>query len=162
MSDLMKAMAIALGLMVAGPAFADAAALDLAKGWLGALREKDAGKLKAATEFPFTEAGIGPGSRPCGKKAKAASAAEFNAAADCMISDATFVGNIPPSVDAKTISLAKLEVPTFKKNLKSLQPLAKDHTFVQTTVTGDGITYQVLLAVKKGVSLVLVDAVGGE
>lgn len=156
----MKSLVIALVVGVAAPVFADAS--ETAKEWLGALREKDAGKLKAATAFPFTEAGIGPGSRPCGKKAKAASAAEFNAAADCMISDATFVGSLSPSVETRTVSLGKLEVPTFKKNLKSLQPLAKDHTFVQTTVTGDGITYQVLLAVKKGVSLVLVDATGGE
>src|SRR4051812_34028775 len=158
----MKPMVLALGLVLGVPAMADEAAVDAAKSWLGALREKDAGKLKAATAFPFTEAGIGPGSRPCGKKAKAASAAEFNAAADCMISDVSFLENIPPTVQLKTISLAKLEVPTFKKNLKQLQPLAKDHTFVQTTVTGEGFTYQVLLAVKKGVSLVLVDAVGGE
>jgi hypothetical protein len=159
----MKTLTIVLGLVVAAPAFADEVAIDLARSWLGALREKDAGKLKGVTAFPFTEAGIGPGSRPCGKKAKAAKVDDFNAAADCMISDASFLEVIPPSVDAHAISLSKLDVPTFKKNMKSLQPLAKDHTFVQTTVSGDGVTYRVLLAVmKKGVSLVLVDATGGD
>jgi hypothetical protein len=159
----MKTLTIVLGLVLASTAFADEVAVDLARTWLGALREKDAGKMKGVTAFPFTEAGIGPGSRPCGKKAKAASAADFNTAADCMISDASLVEAIPTAVDAHAVTLSKIDVPTFKKNMKSLQPLAKDHTFVQTTVTGDGITYRVLLASsKKGVSLVLVDATGGE
>jgi len=154
---------IAFVLVVAAPAFADEVAVDVAKGWLGALREKNAGKLKTSTAFPFTEAGIGPGSRPCGKKAKAASAADFDTVADCMISDAEFLEAIPTTVQAHTVSLGKLEVATFKKNLKSLQPLAKDHTFVQAKLVGGGLTYEVLLvSSKKGVSLVLVDATTGE
>jgi hypothetical protein len=155
-------VAVVLGL--AGPAIADESkAVESAKEWLGALREKDASKLKKETAFPFTEAGIGPGSRPCGKTAKAASTSDFGRAIDCMISDVDFVQSVAPSVDASTISLKKLDVPTFKRNLRTLESLSKDHTFVRTTLTGDGATYQVLLAVKKadgGVSLVLVESNG--
>ena len=161
----MRTVWIACALLLGGSVWADeGVSVEAAKGWLGALREHDAGKLKAATSFPFTEAGIGPGSRPCGKTAKAASKEEFNKAIDCMISDADFVQSVSPSVDAKTVSLKQLDTATFKKNLGRLQPLAKDHTFVRTTVTGDGTTYNVLLAVKRaaGVSLVLVEPKNGD
>ena len=155
-----KILAMVLVLGMGSIALADEGALIAAKGWLGALREKNAGKLKAVTRFPFTEAGIGPGSRPCGKKAKAASEKEFDTAADCMISDASFVEVIPSDPQTKTVSLGNLNTPTFKKNMGSLKPLAKDHTFVMTTITGDGLTYEVLLAInKQAVSLVLVESV---
>jgi hypothetical protein len=161
----MRTVLIACALLVGGSVWADeGVSLEAAKDWLGALREHDATKLKAATSFPFTEAGIGPGSRPCGKTAKASSKEDFNKAIDCMISDADFVQSVSPSVDAKTVSLKQLDTATFKKNLGRLQPLAKDHTFVRTTVTGDGTTYNVLLAVKRaaGVSLVLVEPKNGD
>jgi hypothetical protein len=161
----MRTMLIVCALLAGGSVWADESkSVDAAKDWLGALREHDAGKLKAATSFPFTEAGIGPGSRPCGKTAKAASKDEFNRAIDCMISDADFVQSVSPSVEAQTVSLKQLDSATFKKNLSRLQPLAKDHTFIRATVTGDGTTYNVLLAVKKaaGVSLVLVESKNGD
>ncbi len=149
-------LVIAMMLLGAVPARADA--LDAAKGWLGALRQKDASKLKAASGFPFTEAGIGPGSGHCGKRAKAANAAEFSQASECMFADQTFIEALPPEPTAKVVELKSLQSATFKKNMKSLAPLAKDHQFVQTTLTGDGMSYEVLLAVKKGaVSLVLAE-----
>jgi hypothetical protein len=152
-----RAMVMAMVLLVAPAARAEDA-VGAAKDWLSALRQKDYGKLKAASGFPFTEAGIGPGNGKCGKKAKAATAAEFDSAANCMLLDAGFVESVPPEPDAKVVQLKSLDNATFKKNMKSLQPLAKDHQFVQTTVTGDGITYQVLLAVRKAaVTLVLAE-----
>ena len=152
----MRTLVIAMVLAVALPARADA--LDAAKGWLGALRQKDAGKLKAASGFPFTEAGIGPGSGHCGKRAKAANAAEFAQASECMFADQTFLEALPPEVTGQVVELKSLKSETFKKNMKSLAPLARDHQFVQTTLTGDGMSYQVLLAVKKSaVTLVLAE-----
>lgn len=156
-----------IGVMVAGsmtlPSLVRAdegPAIEAAQGWLGALREKDPARLKSATGFPFSEAGIGPGSGRCGKKAKAANADELDGAFNCMLSDADFVAAIPPHIEAQTTSLKALDVPTFKKNLKALQPLARDHAFVLTTVKGDGVTWRVLLAVRKNnqVTLVLTES----
>src|SRR3954469_16843328 len=122
---LAAAMAAGVGAMLAGgmARAEEGPAVMVAKGWLGALREKDASKLKLATGFPFTEAGIGPGGGHCGKRAKANDAASFAAAAECMIADAQFVESVPPQLEAQIVQLKQIKNPTFKKNMKSLTPL---------------------------------------
>lgn len=154
----MRTMVMVVVMALAAPAAADEVAEAAAKSWLGALRERDAEKLKKATGFPFTEAGIGGGGK-CKKTAKAGRAEDFPAAAACMIGDSELVEVMPTALEVKSVTLKDLTNATFKKNMKALSPLAKDHTFVTTKFHGDGGTHEMLLAVKKSrlVTLVLAE-----
>jgi hypothetical protein len=153
----MRTLVMVAVVALAAPAAADEVAEAAAKSWLGALRERDAEKLKKATGFPFTEAGIG--GNKCKKTAKAGRAEDFAPAAACMIGDAELVEVMPTALEVKSVALKDITNATFKKNMKALSPLAKDHTFVMTRFHGDGGTHEMLLAVKKSrlVTLVLAE-----
>ena len=120
----MRTMVVA-GLLMGfvAPAFADEVAVAAARSWLSALRQRDVEKLKKATGFPFTEAGIGGGK--CRKAAKAGRAEDFAAAAACMTGDPDLVEVMPTDLDLKSVALKDITNPTFKKNMKALSPLAR-------------------------------------
>lgn len=111
----------------------------VAADWFTAVQDGSADKVAAASGLPFVTRGV---SRAC-ERATAANATELHAIASCLTSDQLFVGSMTERWSV--ISLARVP----KSRRAALAPL-RDATLVRAYLTGDGMSYTLVLAVRAG------------
>jgi len=117
--------------------------------WLAAVRAKDAGKLASLSHAPFVESRLR--ADKCALKGKAQTTEDVAKLAVCIVEDSYFVEAIPDTtvkkyfVEWKVVALSGV-----KKSLrKFVAPLAKSHELVSGFLTGDGLNYDLVLAVRR-------------
>ncbi|MSP60691.1 MAG: hypothetical protein EXR72_10190 [Myxococcales bacterium] len=137
-----------------------------ARAWLSGLRDQRADKLNSSTSFPFAVDGIGPVAGPDVRKCKAMvgakNAAAYPALLKCLFADKVLMDTLPMDLGSmvqwKVIEIGDLP-PAFGKKKEKLTPLMTDHALVQAEMNGDGMTYTLILVVKKTGAAATVDMV---
>lgn len=126
--------------------------------WLAALHQKDMVKLAASSRLPFVQEGFDR----CSAK-RAANPGDLTVLLGCVAnSDQIFAASIPadpPKALADWHVIKSSDVA--RANKKTGAALAKKHIFVGGTIDGDGVSYQVVIAVTKdgsGVGGILLEA----
>jgi len=117
--------------------------------WLGAARAKDAGKLMSLSRTPFVESRLRVDG--CALKGRARTTKDMAKLASCIVRESLFVESIPDTtvkkyfVNWKVVALSDVE----KSLRKLVAPLAKNHDLVSGDLTGSGVTYVIVLAVRR-------------
>jgi hypothetical protein len=149
-----RGVALGLSLIVVALGSASASAqapsqpnpVGVAFDWLATLRSDDASKLGDLSRTPFVQRGF---DRCNGKKA--ATPGELTVLLGCIAhSDQIFVGSIPAE-PAKALSYWRVLKPSevARANRKAATSLAKTHVLVGGAIDGDGVSYDVAIAVAK-------------
>ncbi len=112
---------------------------EVAAGWFAAVKDESADRVAAASALPFVTSGV---SRAC-EHARAATETELRAVAGCFASDRLLAG-------AATERWRVVSLPGVPRSRRAVLAPLRGATLVRAELTGDGMSYTLVLAVKGG------------